>query len=67
MKEINGLTMRSLENLNDRKWFSYIKNLSEDVDFGNVELSLTVKNGQITTIKVRSEASFSVQNAKLGQ
>ena len=65
MGKINGLTMRDLENLNDRKWFSYIKNITEEMGFGNIELALTIKNGTITTIKVRSEASFSVQNAKV--
>lgn len=57
--------MRDLESFNDRKWFSYIKNLSEEMGYGNVELSLIVKKGEITTIKVRSEASFSIHDAKV--
>ena len=66
MKKINDLTMRELENLNDRKWYSHIKNLVDNVDtgFGNLDISLTIKNSQVTNIKVRSEASFSVHNGK---
>jgi len=55
--------MRELKSLNDRKWFSYIKNLVEESGYSTLELSITVKAGEVTNIKVRSECSFSVHNS----
>jgi uncharacterized protein with FMN-binding domain len=55
--------MRELADLTDRKWFSYLKNLTEEMGYGNLDLSVTVKNGQVTHIKVKSESSFSIHNS----
>ncbi len=64
MKEFNGQPVHKLDSMNDRMWFSYIKEMVKNTRFGSIDLTLTIKGGQVTNIKTRTETSFSVHNGK---
>jgi hypothetical protein len=59
---INKLELLKFDNLGEQKWFSYIKKHADEIKYGTVKMTITVKNKEITNIKVQSEESFSVQN-----
>jgi hypothetical protein len=61
-KEINDVTIRKPESMNETMWYSYLHHLIEQTGFGTLEVRLTVKNGKVTTIKVKSEQSFAFPN-----
>lgn len=59
----NDVPMRDIENKTDRYWYSIIKELSEDTHFGTVQMSLTIKNGEITNIQqVEQKKNFNIKN-----
>lgn len=60
-EKINDIEIRHPSDHNDTMWYSCIKNLVERLDFGTLEVRLTVKGGKVTTVKVHSEKSFAIQ------
>lgn len=49
-QKINDIVMSKIENKNEHKWFSLIKQIVSGAGFGTVEIKLTVKNNQVSNI-----------------
>jgi len=61
-KKVNGIKLREFENKDDKKLFSVIKNLIENINYGSLELKLTIRKGVATNLKTKSEKSISIHN-----
>lgn len=59
-KKINDVRIREFMDANDRVWFSFIKNLVEESGFGKLDLQITVNNGKVVNVKIRSERSVAI-------
>jgi len=51
LKKINDVSLRDIQTRQEKLLFSYIVQIAEETGFGNVELSLTIKNGKVVNIK----------------
>lgn len=60
IKKINDVSLKEIENQNEKMWFSVIKNIAQKVDFGHIELVLSVKNGKITNIGENSKRNWNI-------
>jgi len=49
-------------NTNERWWVSKIKDMVKATKFGSVEVKLTISNGNVSTVKERTEKSHSFNN-----
>ena len=49
-------------NTNEKWWIDKIKNIISNVRYGKIELSITVKNYSVNTLKLKSEKSFNFNN-----
>jgi hypothetical protein len=51
-----------IENRDERKWFSYLKEKAIKVNFGKLELTATIKNGKIVAFNNIKECdSFNIR------
>lgn len=64
MAKVNGVEITEPKSQAERLWFSHMKELFEEANYGVVNLSVTVKNGEVTNIKNTTESSFSVHNGR---
>ena len=64
MTHINGVELREPETQSDKLWYSYIKSFVDEVDFGSLEIKMTIKAGKVTMLKVNKETSFSIHNQR---
>lgn len=61
MSKINDIPMMEIENRIERKWFSYLKHRAKEIDYGKLEINLTVKSGKIVNIKLnKMEENFNI-------
>ena len=60
-KQINGLTITPFDPV-DKLWYSFIKEQVEEVDFGAVEIKLTIKSGKIVALKIMRENTLNLNN-----
>lgn len=49
-------------NTNERWWFEKIRTMINETKFGNIEVKLTINNGNVNTVKERTEKSHSFNN-----
>lgn len=60
-RKFNGVPISDIENYSEKKWFSFLKHKAEKVDYGNLQVSLTVKNGKVVAVKhIREEENFNI-------
>jgi len=63
MNKINDIQLSNIENKQERLWFSIIKQLSKETGFGNLEISLTIKDGKITNVlRVQIKENFNINS-----
>jgi len=56
---INGIEQLEPITRNEKAWFSIIKQISEDTNFGSVELRLVIKAGKVMSINnIKAYNSF---------
>lgn len=61
ISKINDIEIKNPETLSERKWFSLIKQRSEELDYGNMDLRITIKNGKVVAIKIITrEENFNI-------
>lgn len=61
-KKINDITIHEPRTAADKMLFSYIKSRITEMNFGKLQVTLTVKNGEVTMIRETSERTVSIQN-----
>lgn len=61
--KINGIELSNPDNLTEQKWFSHIKQLVREMNYGTVNIKITAKKGEVTHMKVISEQSISIHNS----
>ena len=61
-KSINNVCLEIPQTLNEKIWFSTIKQIIERTGYGTIELKITVKEGKVMTVKERTEKSYSLSN-----
>lgn len=54
IKTINDIEIKEPENRNEKLYFSIIKHLAEEIGFGELDLTLKVKNNKIVNVAVNS-------------
>jgi hypothetical protein len=52
-------------NTNERWWFDKIREMIKNTRFGKIEVSLTINNCNVSTVKEKTEKSHSFNNDKL--
>ena len=60
-KAINGLAIVQFDPV-DKLWYSFIKEQVKEVDFGAVEIKLTIKSGKIVALKIIRENTLNLNN-----
>jgi len=64
-KSINKINIAEPRSTNEKMWFSVIRDIICDLDYGSVELRITVKGGMVMNVKEKSEKSYSIHNEGL--
>jgi hypothetical protein len=59
-KIINKITMRDIENKNQQFWFSLLQDKIEKLDFGKLEVKLTIRKGEVKNIQCYTGDSHQV-------
>jgi len=54
-KKINNIKQEHLDNSNERRWFSAIKKNVGDINYGELEISLVIKKGEVTALKIKEK------------
>jgi len=49
--EKQGVTMRDIENKNQQFWFSLIASKIDKLEFGKLEVKLTIRKGNVVNIQ----------------
>jgi hypothetical protein len=62
LKKINGVEIIQFKE-EDKIWYSYLKGQLDEVDFGCVEVKLTIKNTKVVALKVTKENTYNLHNA----
>lgn len=60
MSIINGVTIKDQIEKADAKWYSFIKGEMENIDYGAVDVRLTMKAGKVVAVKVTNERTFNM-------
>ena len=58
MTKINDIEIREPNNLNERKLFSAIMEMVEEVKHGKVEIELSIQDGKVLYIREKREKSI---------
>jgi hypothetical protein len=61
MKQINGVSILDQITKDDSKWYSFIKAQMEEIDYGAVDVRLTIKQGKVVAVKVSNEKTYNMQ------
>jgi hypothetical protein len=52
-----------IEGRDERKWFSFIKHSAQRIDYGEIELKITIKAGNVVNIKnIREIENFNIHS-----
>ncbi len=60
MSIINGVKIEDEISKDDLKWYSFIKGEMGDIDYGAVDVRLTMKAGKVVAVKVTNERTFNM-------
>lgn len=61
MNTINNIPQRNPLTREELRWFSFIAEKAKQLSYGTIEMSLTVKNGQIVALRnITAIESFNV-------
>jgi len=61
INKVDDLPISNPENFTERKWFSFIKHKAEGLNYGSLNLVITVKGGKVCNIKnITKEENFNV-------
>lgn len=60
MNSVNGITIQEKIEKEDQKWYSFIKSQMQDVDYGAVDVRLTMKAGKVVAVKVTNEKTYNM-------
>ena len=55
MSIINNISEHKIETRKETRWFSIIKEKASDIDYGTIELILTVKKGEVNGLKIKEQ------------
>jgi hypothetical protein len=61
MTKINGITIIDKIHAEDQRWYSFIKAQMEEIDYGAVDVRLTIKQGKVVAVKVSNEKTYNMQ------
>ena len=62
-KKYNNINLSDIENREEQKWFSFLKQNAEELKFGNISLDMTIKNGKIVNIKnIKTVENFNINS-----
>ena len=59
-QKINEIEMSTVENKNEELWFSALKQIIKEINFGQVEVNLTIKNSKVTNIAQSSKRNINI-------
>ena len=60
---LNSIKIQPIKTRDDQKIFSFIKGVAEDIDFGTLNFSATIKGGKIVNIKqIEKITSFNIRS-----
>ncbi|MFW6283591.1 MAG: hypothetical protein ACOC1P_06090 [Minisyncoccales bacterium] len=54
-KKINNIEQEEITKKSEKRWFSAIKKNIDKIDYGELEISLIVKKGEVTALKVKEK------------
>lgn len=60
MNSVNGITIQEKIEKEDQKWYSFIKSQMQGVDYGAVDVRLTMKAGKVVAVKVTNEKTYNM-------
>ena len=60
MSTINGIKMYKTIIDEDKKWYSFLKSQMDNLEFGALDLRLTIKSGKVVAVKVTSEKTIQI-------
>ena len=55
MRKFDDIKSQTIENGKETRWFSIIKEMAKDVDYGTVEATFTIKNKEVVGLKIKEE------------
>jgi hypothetical protein len=61
MTKINGVSILEQISKEDIKWYSFIKAQMQEIDYGAVDMRLTIKQGEVVAVKVTNEKTYNMK------
>ena len=55
MRKLNNIEEHVIETPKEKRWFSIIKEVAKNVEYGVVEAMFTIKDGEVVGLKVKEE------------
>lgn len=57
---INGVPIQEKIDKKDELWYSFIKQQMQEIDYGGIDIKLTIKAGKVTAVKVSNERTINL-------
>lgn len=60
---MENFNLQKIENINEQRWFSFLKIKAQDQKFGTMSFEIMVKKGKITSIKnIKQIENFNIES-----
>lgn len=60
MTKVNGVTILPTIEKDDLNWYSFMKDQMKNIDYGAVDVRLTIKSGKVVAVKVTNEKTYNI-------